>query len=160
RRLLEEADVNFVDASGNIRVTLPGLLLWKEGRTTVLSRHPHDQPPVKLTGKAGVVAQALLRAPERRWQVHELANSANVSVGLAHRVLSRLEREQLIEAQGAGPKRKRRITSPTALLDLWAEEMRDDGVKQLRAFRLTRDPRAQAKILSRLLAEAQIQHAV
>jgi hypothetical protein len=115
---------------------------------------------VKLTGKAGIAAQALLREPQRRWQVHDLAKEADVSVGLAHRVLARLERENLMEVGGAGPKRTRRVENPTALLDLWAEEMRDRGIKQIRAFRLARDPRTQAKTLSRTLIEAKIEHAV
>jgi hypothetical protein len=38
--------------------------------------------------------------------------------------------------------------------------MRDRRVKQLRAFRLARDPRAMASTLSRLLDDAKIDHAV
>jgi len=160
RNLLEEAGVGVIDGHGNMRVKLPGLFLWTEGRTAVPGRDLQPEPPVKLSGKAGVAAQALLRAPERRWKVHDLATEATVSVGLAHRVFSRLEREQLVEIEGAGPQRTRVINDPTALLDLWAEEMSDRGVKQVRAFRLARDPLAQARTLSRALTEARIDHAV
>ena len=160
RHLLEEAGVGVIDAHGNVRVKLPGLFLWSKGRPASPGRDVKGESPVKLTGKAGVAAQALLRAPERYWKVHALASEAEVSVGLAHRVFTRLERERLVETKGAGPQRTRRISNPTALLDLWAEEMRDRGVKQLRAFRLAREPRAQAKTLSRLLAEGKIEHAV
>ncbi len=160
RHLLEAAGVAVVDTQGNMRVELPGVFLWTEGRPAAATREVQNEPPVKLTGKAGVAAQALLREPQRRWQVHELAKAADVSVGLAHRVLARLDREELVEIEGAGPKRTRRVANPTALLDLWAEEMRDRGVKQLRVFRLARDPRAQAKTLSRALAAAKIEHAV
>lgn len=160
RHLLEEAGVGVIDTQGNMRVELPGVFLWTEGRLAPATREVQAEPPVKLTGKAGVAAQALLREPQRRWQVQDLAKAADVSVGLAHRVLARLEREQLVEVEGAGPKRTRRVENPTALLDLWAEEMRDRGVKQLRAFRLARDPRSQAKMLSSALADAKIEHAV
>jgi DNA-binding MarR family transcriptional regulator len=160
RRLLEEQGVGILDTQGNMRLDLPGLFVWTEGRPAPATRENQKEPPVKLTGKAGVVAQALLREPQRRWQVHDLAEAADVSVGLAHRVLARLERENLVEVEGAGPKRTRRVENLTALLDLWAEEMRDRGVKQLRAFRLARESRAQAKTLSRALAEAKIEHAV
>jgi Holliday junction resolvase len=160
RRILEEQAVGVIDTQGNMRVELPGLFLWTEGRPGPAAREQNDQPPVKLTGKAGIAAQALLLEPQRRWQVHDLAKAADVSVGLAHRVLARLEREQLVEVEGVGPKRTRRVEHPTALLDLWAEEMRDRRIKQVRAFRLARDPRAQAKTLSRGLAEAKIEHAV
>lgn len=63
-------------------------------------------------------------------------------------------------AEGAGPHRIRHLTNPTALLDLWAEEMRDRKVRQVRAFRLARDPRTQAKALSKALDGANIEHAV
>jgi len=160
RRILEEQAVGVIDTQGNMRVELPGVFLWTEGRPGLAAREQNDEPPVKLTGKAGIAAQALLLEPQRRWQVHDLAKAADVSVGLAHRVLARLEREQLVEVEGVGPKRTRRVERPAALLDLWAEEMRDRRIKQVRAFRLARDPRAQAKTLSRALAEAKIEHAV
>lgn len=160
RHLLEEGGVGVIDGLGNIRVELPGLFVWTEGRLAPPVRAVPGDPPVKLTGKAGLATQALLGAPERQWKVHDLAEEARVSVGLAHRLFTRLERDHLIETRGAGPQRTRRVTNPTALLDLWAEEMRDRGVKQVRAFRLARDPRMQAKTLSRLLTEARIEHAV
>lgn len=160
RRLLEEQGIGVIDTQGNMRVALPGLFLWAEGRRPPETRRDKKQPPVRLTGKAGVAAQALLREPPRQWKVHDLAKVAAMSAGLAHRVLARLERENLVEVRGAGPRRTRQVANPTALLDLWAEEMRDRGVKQLRAFRLARDPRAQAHTLSRALTEAKIEHAV
>lgn len=160
RRLLEEEGIGVIDTQGNMRVEFPGLFLWTEGRLAPATREDQKKPPVKLTGKAGVAAQALLREPQRKWQVHDLAKAADISVGLAHRILARLERENLVTVEGAGPKRTRRVNNPTALLDLWAEEMRDRGVKQLRAFRLARDPRAQAKTLSHALTEAKIEHAI
>jgi len=160
RRLLEEAGVSVIDTVGNVRVKLPGLFLWSEGRPAPRRRDFPGESPVRLTGKAGVAAQALLRAPKRHWNVHDLASEADVSVGLAHRVFTRLERERLVDAEGRGPRKTRRVSNPAALLDLWAEEMRDRSVKQLRAFRLARDPRAQARTLSRLIAEAKIEHAV
>jgi hypothetical protein len=161
RRLLEEAGVGVIDGAGNMRIQFAGIFLWTEGRGDApRAQAVPGQPPVKLTGKAGIAAQSLLRAPERRWHVQDLAQEAHVSVGLAHRVFTRLEREELVGADGAGPQRTRHVTNPAGLLDLWAEEMRDRGVRQLRAFRLSRDPRAQARTLSRALDHANIEHAV
>ena len=161
RQLLEDAGVAVIDGLGNMRVALPGLFLWAEGRPVGRDASlVTGEPPVKLTGRAGVAAQALLLAPQREWRVNDLADEARISAALAHRVLARLEREDLVAAQGAGPRRTRHITNPSALLDLWAEEMRDRKVKQVRAFRLARDTRAQAKALSRALDEAGVDHAV
>ena len=107
-----------------------------------------------------MAAQALLADPERDWQVNDLAAEAKVSPALAHRVLARLEREDLVSAEGAGPRRIRHVTNPTALLDLWAEEMRDRKVKEVRAFRLARNPMDQAETLSNALVKADIEHAI
>ena len=137
RQILEGAGVAVIDGLGNMNVQLPGMFLRTEGQREGPPRHG-AQTPVRLTGKAGVAVQTLLLAPERLWGVHDLADEAGVSVGLAHRVLDRLERENVVAAEGAGPKRVRRVTGRAELLDLWAEEMRDRGVKQIRAFRLAR----------------------
>src|SRR3984893_13289247 len=85
RRLLEDAGVAVIDTRGNMPVNLPGVFLWTEGRPSHAPRVAQHEPPVKLTGKAGIAAQALLRDPQRKWQVHDLAEAADVSVGLAHR---------------------------------------------------------------------------
>lgn len=161
RRVLEDAGVAVIDTAGNIRIELPGLFLWTEGqRNATTGRDAAVGPPVKLAGKAGVAAQALLLDAGRQWRVRDLAGVAGIAVGLAHRVFTRLEHEDLVEVMGAGPLKTRRLTNPAALLDLWAEEMKDRGTTQLHAYRLARDPRAQARTLSRLLAKARIDHAV
>ena len=161
RQLLEEANVAVIDGLGHVRVSLPGLFIWTDGRPEDKpAGHQTEQPPTRLTGKAGIAAQALMREPERLWKVHDLAQVASISAGLAHRVLARLERENLVEAEGSGPQRTRRLSDPAALLDLWSEEMRDRKTRQLRAFRLTRDAMTQASALSKALDAAGIEHAV
>jgi hypothetical protein len=113
REILEQHEIAFVDGLGNAHIELPGLLFHLEGRRG--PRKGEVTPtPTRLRGKAGIVAQALLFAPERAWQVGELADEAQVSGALAHRVLTRLEGEKIVAAEGAGPKRVRRLTNPTA----------------------------------------------
>ncbi len=117
RDILREHGIALVDGLGNAHIELPGLLLHLQG-----GKRPRRDPPTRLAGKAGTVAQALLLDPERVWQVNEIARHAHVSAGLAHRVLARLDREGVTETEGSGPLRVRRVVSPAALLDLWAEE--------------------------------------
>lgn len=117
RRILEEHGIAVVDGLGNVHIELPGLLFHLEGH-----RRLRQSRPARLTGKAGLVAQALLLHADRDWQVQDLAEEAGISLGLAHRVLARLEAEGVITAEGKGRNRVRRVTNPTALLDLWAEE--------------------------------------
>lgn len=121
REILESRGVAVVDGLGNAHIELPGLLFHIEGPRRP-QRAAADAAPTQLRGKAGVVAQALLLHPERPWNVQDLAKEAQLSTGLAHRVLARLEAEGIMKVEGAGPLRVRRVTNPTALLDLWAEE--------------------------------------
>jgi hypothetical protein len=116
--------------------------------------------PTRLTGKSGIAAQALLLALDRAWQVQDLAEEAHISVGMAHRVLARLEAEGLVAAEGTGPKRIRRVVDRTALLDLWAEENIDRSVDRIGAYRLAREPRELVDAVSGGLEGAGIEHAV
>jgi hypothetical protein len=121
RKILEDHGIAVLDGLGNAHIELPGLLFHIEGRRGRL-RTPTANPPTRLKGKAGVAAQALLLHPDRTWQVQELGEEAEISAGLAHRVLARLTDDGIVETEGTGPNRVRRVVNPAALLDLWAEE--------------------------------------
>lgn len=124
RVLLREHGIGLVDADGYAHVELPGVLIHTEGASGDRDGRKADRP-ARLSGKAGVVAQALLVEPERTWKVADLAGAAGVSSGLAHRVLARLEQEGVVDVEGAGPGRVRHVADAAALLDLWAEEQQD-----------------------------------
>jgi hypothetical protein len=141
RRILREHRVPYVDGSAYAHVELPGLLIHTEGGAgPQRETKGAAQLPTKLSGRAGVAAQALLLETTRDWQVRDLAAAAHLSSSLAHRVFVRLEAEGVVEASGVGPKKSRRVTNPSALLDLWAEEAHDRGVIRALAFRLARTP--------------------
>lgn len=161
RQRLVEAGIGFLDATGAKYLDLPGLYLWTEARTHAAGPlAPKEPSGVRLSGKAGVATQAMLNNPERLWKVRDLAGEANVSLGLVHRMFLRLEGEGLVDAAGTGPHKTRRVAHPAGLLDLWAEEMHDRDVRKLRAYRLSRDPRAQVTALSQAVDNAGIDHAV
>jgi hypothetical protein len=106
-----------------------------------------------------MVAQALLLHPEYEWHVGDLAAEAQVSAGLAHRVITRLERERIIAAEGTGPMRVRRLTNPTALLDLWAEENADRTTRTA-AYLLAQTPRQLIQELGGTLGRNRIDYAL
>ncbi len=160
REILRHHGVAVVDGLGNAHVELPGLLLHLEPPRHRRRDAQRVQAPARLAGKAGVAAQALLLRPDHEWQVQGLAEEAHISVGLAHRVLARLEAEGLVAAEGAGPRRVRHVADPTGLLDLWAEENRDRSARRVRAYRLAREPRELAAAVSAGLGAAGIEHAV
>jgi hypothetical protein len=160
REILERHGVAVVDGLGNAHLDFPGFFVHTEGERRRADARSRPQPRVRLAGKAGVTAQALLLDPDRAWKVQDLAAEARVSAGLAHRVLVRLEAEALVGAEGAGPQRVRHVVDPTALLDLWAEENTDRAVRRARAYRLARDPRELADVVRAGLDAAGIEHAV
>lgn len=155
REILERNGVGVIDGLGNAHLELPGLLLHLEGHR----KRGRAAGPVRLSGKAGVVAQALLLGPDREWHVDELALRAEVSKGLAHRVLVRLEREGLVSSQGSGPRRVRRVANATALLDLWAEESVDDP-QRIAGYALAGSPLRLIQAVSRGLDAQGVAHAV
>lgn len=134
RRTLKEHGIGVVDALGHAHIELPGLLFHLEGHA-----QPRRVGRARLRGKAGVVAQALLLEPQNAWKVNRLAEQAGVAASLAHRVLTRLEREGIVAVEGAGPDRTRRIVNKTALLDLWAEEESEEPLRTF-AYRFAQTP--------------------
>jgi hypothetical protein len=160
RDILTSHGIGVIDGIGNAHLELPGLLFHIEGKRLGDGQPRGPGGATRLTGKAGVAAQALLLQPDREWKVQDLAAEAETSTAFAHRVLARLDREGLTETIGAGPKRVRRLGNPTALLDLWVEENRDRAVERTLVYRLARDPGQLAGQLSKMLSNADIDHAV
>lgn len=155
REILDEKGIGVIDGLGNAHLALPGLLLHIQGDRPWRVK----QPATRLRGKAGVVAQALLLDHKQPWQIDELAQRADVSVGLVHRIMKRLEDEGVMVAEGTGPQRVRRIPNPAALLDLWAEEVEDKPRRTL-AHLLAQTPRALIEELGANLTRARIDHAL
>lgn len=155
RDILQRHGIGVIVGDGNAHLELPGLLLHIETRRCS-SGATQPQRAVRFSGKAGLVAQAMLLAPDRAWQIHHLAAKANVSDGLVHRVLTRMEVEGLVTTDGAGPARVRRLINPTALLDLWAEENVDRSVVRTMTYRLARTPEELVRQVVERLGKAQI----
>lgn len=157
RSILQENRISLIDGLGNAHVELPGVLIHLARATVPLRRAGETTP--RLSGRAGVIAQALLLHRDLPWQVQALAKTARASVGLAHRVLARLEREGVVAVEGAGPRRRRRVTNPTALLDLWAEEQVRRPLRTL-GYVLGQTPRQVTARVGERLGKAGIDYAL
>jgi len=155
REILEQHGIAIIDGLGNAHIELPGLMFHLEGR----GRQQRPKGPTRLRGKAGMAAQALLLNPNRDWTVQGLAQEAGIAAGLAHRVLARLETEGLIAVEGTGPRRVRRVTDPTALLDLWAEEQLDKPAR-VTGHLLAQTPQQLIERLGANLGRAGIEYAL
>ena len=158
RAILEDHGIGVIDGLGNAHIEMPGLLFHIEGHRPP-GRRAGTTSPTRLRGKAGLVAQALLLRPDRTWQVQELADEATVSPSLAHRILVRLEQEAIVTTEGSGPRRVRRVTKPTALLDLWVEENVERPTRTL-GHMLSQTPRQLVIQLGTNLSEAGIEYAL
>lgn len=157
RAILRDHGVAIVDDLGNVHIQLPGLLVHLEGSPRRQSSTEIQTP--KLGGKSGVIAQVLLIYQDKSWHVNELAQEASTSVGLAHRVLNRLEMEKVITTEGSGPKKTRQVIDPRALLDLWVEEEKDKPTRS-QGFVLAQTPRQLIEKVGVALQEAKIDHAL
>ena len=155
RRILSEHDIAVIDGLGNAQLELPGLLF----RITGTGRPARSPAPSRLSGKAGLVAQALLLDPKRDWRIKDLEEQTAVSSGLVHRVLARLEVEGIVSTTGAGPHRTRHVTDPAVLLDLWAEENTDKPVRT-RGYLLGQTPQQVIYQLGEGLCDAHIDYAL
>lgn len=119
RERLADAGVSYVDATGNVRVTLtkPGLFISHHGADRDPWRGP-GRPRGTLKGApAARVVRALLDF-DRVWSVRELVEAAGVSTGSAYRVIQFIEEEGLITKQGAHV----RLPDWVPLLRRWSRE--------------------------------------
>jgi len=157
RAILRRHGVAVVDGLGNAHIEVPGLLLHLEGSSRGRS-YRRARPP-RLAGKAGVIAQALLLHPNRPWHIKDLTREAAVSAGLAHRVLGRLEAENIVATEGTGPKTVRTVVDSTALLDLWAEEEKSRPTRTP-GYVLAQTPRQLIGKVATGLQQAEIEHAL
>lgn len=119
RELLQEADLGYLDLTGNAHVALarPALFVQTAGASRDPNRTP--RPSRSLRGdKAGRVVRALIdhRDPPG---VRRIAEMTGVSAGYVARLVAFLDREALIDRRGHG-----RIVSVhwRRLLERWAAE--------------------------------------
>jgi DNA-binding transcriptional ArsR family regulator len=113
-----------------------------------------------LGGRIGVAVQEMLLRDAEWWGVTQLADAANVSPGTAQAALSRLEDLDLVDVEGAGPSKRRRLHDRGAVLDAWTPFARRERRRLLATFVLGQGPTDLAGEVSRRLAEGYIDHAV
>lgn len=129
---LEDADIGFVDAAGRA---------WLPGQT--LSKRVRDRLPTRRRAlRAGSLrpAQMVADHPDEAWTIRRLAERGASSEVTAHRLLTTLEEESLIERRGRGRGMKRRVVDIEGVRRWLAEHGRPSSTQQLSCF--IRDPNA------------------
>ena len=76
--------VSYLDEAGNCRLSAPGFFLQVEGRKPVRAAQPAQIDLFAV--KSSRIARVLLGSPRRGWQLQELADEAQVSIGLVAKV--------------------------------------------------------------------------
>ncbi len=117
-------------------------------------------PGQGLGGRIGIAVQAMLLADNEWWRVTELAEVAKVAAGTAQSALARLEGLELVDINGSGPNKRRRLRDKGAVLDRWAQDARGERRRLATIFLLGQGPVDLAKQVSARLAGRQVEHAV
>ena len=115
REILRQSRVGFLDLVGNCLLEFDGIYIERTGVT---------KPPAVRRQQRSLFApvssrihRVLLYDVERRWTLRDLAQEADVSLGLAHRVVRRLIAETFLEKQD----RLLALRDPSGLLDAWRD---------------------------------------
>jgi len=156
--ILRETGVNYLDDRQFVFRNQEPFVAIRQDRAT--RDDVKRAPRAGLGGKAGMAVQELLLDDREWWKVTELAEAAGVAVGTAQIALRRLEQLELIEVEGIGPRKRRRILDKRRVLTLWAEEARRERAKLAVTFINTQGPVDLARLITDGLTEAGIDHAV
>lgn len=113
--ICREAGVGFLDLAGNCRLNMPNLYIERQ---TSKNPAPEERKGASLfSPKSSRVLRVLLTNHKECWQVQQLAREANVSLGLASRIKTRLVDSEWLSADSCGV----RLTEPESLLSSWAQ---------------------------------------
>ena len=130
RDLLESEHVGYCDSGGSLYVPAEGMFVYIE--------RPPSKPVSKsnlslFSGRRAQVLHALLIHHGEWFGVKSIAEKAHVSSATASQVLMQLEKHEWAIPRGRGPRKKRSLVQPTALLDAWVKQralMRDPPMQR------------------------------
>jgi hypothetical protein len=112
--LCRSQGVSYFDEAGNCRLSAPNFYLQVEGRKPARAA-AHSKAGL-FAIKSSRITRVLLGNPNRGWQVQELADEAQVSLGLVAKVKRVLLDQAFIEERN----RRVHLRDPKGLLDAWA----------------------------------------
>ena len=117
RRRCEEAQVAWLDLSGNARIFAPGIRVLIEGQPNQIKSR--GRPFSVFAPKSARIARWLLMHPRQPMAQREIAQATGVDEGFTSRIVSRLEEDELVARELDGGIRPR---DPGRLLDAWRED--------------------------------------
>lgn len=154
---LAEAGLSYVDECRFVfRSREPYVLVDRARSGTAAGRGGPRQ--VRLAGRIGVVVQAMLLEQAHGWRVTEVADTVGVSVGTAQNAFHRLEELDVLRVEGSGPLKRRWLSDRGRLLDLWANDAREERATLVTVFVFSQGPADLAQRVSQALTSGSIEH--
>lgn len=113
--ICKENNIGYVDLAGNCYLSFSSVFIRKEGNPNPYT----EKQPLKslFHPKSERILRVLLTAGPKEWKVAELAEEANVSLGLVSNVKTYLSDQEWLDAQTIGFN----LTKPFELLEAWTE---------------------------------------
>lgn len=148
RERCEEANVGWLDLSGNARLVAPGLRVQIEGQP---NRYKGPgRPASAFAPKSSRIARWLLMHPNQPLTQRELATATKMDEGFTSRIVAKLEQDELIARGSDG---KIRPHEPNLLLDAWAESYSFTKHRIFRGHVAARNSEAQLRSMAEVLAK-------
>jgi len=119
RKICQENGIGFMDLAGNCFFNFDNVFLNIEGRKNPFP----DTRPLKTIyyPKSSRALRVMLCNPKKEWFVKYLAKEANISIGQASLVKSKLLENELIEESKSNKKVKFKLLNPEILLNEWVK---------------------------------------
>ncbi|MFP3896359.1 MAG: type IV toxin-antitoxin system AbiEi family antitoxin [Anaerolineales bacterium] len=128
RTLCQERGIAYLDLAGNANIETVNVYFSVDGRTNEYKRKRTVHSPFE--GKSERIVRRLLLEPQRHWHMRELAQAADVSLGLASMATSALAEDGLVAKDRSGLN----LFDAGALLEAWSESY-DIHRNTLRTYR-------------------------
>ena len=154
RERCADADVAWMDLSGNARIFAPGLRILIDGQPNQYKRR--GRPSSAFAPKSSRIARWLLMHPAEFLTQREIARATHTDEGYTSRIVGKLEDDGLISRDDSGAIKPR---DPDLLLDAWREVYDFSKHRIIRGHVAARAGDALLHQLADALAKASIDYA-
>ena len=125
RGILEQAGLGYLDLAGNARLAFGSVYIERLGAPAPKVQQRELRSLWKPA--AARILRALLREPNRDWNLLQLADAAQVSHAHVHKVKTELQNREWLEEHGKGRFKTVRLRQPAALLEAWRQAYQPNG---------------------------------
>jgi hypothetical protein len=154
KRLCKEADVHWLDLSGNASIRADGLVIEVRGKENRFKRR--GRPSTAFSPKAARIARQLLIHADQPLLQKELAETAELDSGYTSKVVRRLEEDGLLLRNAEGHVRAK---DPALLLDAWSEDYAFDKHRVVKGHVTARSSDQVVKKIAGSLKDAETPYA-